>query len=179
MGGTASDLLMVNTSGSYLEPVTGPPGLRYRELLGWILQNATDSEGITIASMTVTWSGVPPARRLQEIWLNNSLSWSGNARSRENCNINDFTLSTTTTITDNRLVFNGSMEGATISIEFVMTDGSSKTLTVYPASQNYSFTVKSTGKTTSANIYRTIEVDYNALTGKITRYDEINTQITP
>lgn len=161
---------MVNTSTAALSN-------KNLDLINLRIQNATNSKTITIDRMIVTWNN---SRTLEVIRINNKNVWTGNLASPADTNITNFTLNTTPTIYSiNYLSFSGSMTGATISIQFIMIDGTSKTLTVYPASQNYSFTVKSTGKTTSANIYRTIEADYNALTGKITRYDEINTQITP
>jgi len=127
--------------------------------------------------MVVTWNN---ARRLQQILINGSTVFSGNLLSPADANITNFTLNTTPTIYSvNRLRFNGNMAGATISIQFMMTDGSSKSLTVYPASQNNSFIVKATGKKTGSNIYRTIQANYNARTARITSYNEIPTQINP
>jgi hypothetical protein len=172
LGATSANLLMVNTSASTLTNGNARVG-------GWTMQNATNSNTITIATMTVSWSGVS-GRTLSSIYLNNTSVWSGSGTSGSTFNITDFRLNTTPTIySNNTLRFSGSMAGATVNVTFNMTDGSSRALTIYPASQKYSFTIKSTGKTTNSNIYRTIEADYNALTVRITRYDEINTQVTP
>jgi hypothetical protein len=179
LGGAASDLLMVDTSGSYIGPTTGPSWQRYRGLYGLNIQNATNSKTITIDRMIVTWNN---SQRLRIIRIAGSNLWAGNRSSPVNANlIPDFPLNTIPNIYSiNYLRFSGDMRGATISIQFMMTDGStSRVLTVYPASQNNSFTVKTTGKTTGSNIYRTTQADYNALTGKITNYYEINTEITP
>ena len=117
---------------------------------------------------------------MQNIRINGGNVWTGDLSSPANADITNFTLNTTPTIYNiDRLRFSGSMVGATISVQFVMTDGTSKNLTVYPASNNNNFTVKATGKTTGSGIYRTLQADYNALTGKITTYNEINTQIVP
>lgn len=171
LGATAADLLMVNTSNSSIG------GTGRRDLLGLRIQNATNSNTITIDRMIITWNN---SRILNQILINGSTVFSGNLTSPANANITNFTLNTTPTIYNiNRVRFSGDMRGTTISIEFVMTDSSTRTLTVFPASNNYNFTLKSTGKTTSSNIYRTIKADYNALTSKIIDYDESNTQITP
>jgi len=59
----------------------------------------------------------------------------------------------------------------------MMTDGSSKSLGVFMASNNYNFTLQATGKTAGADIYRTISADYNALTAKIINYREVNNEV--
>jgi len=172
LGATDADLLMVNTSNSSIG------GVGNRDLLGLTMQNATNSKTITIDRVIVTWNN---AAQLQQIRINGTNVFTGgNLSSPANVNISNFQLNTTPTIYNiNRIRFNGSMIGTTISIQFVMTDGSGKGLAVYPASSDYSFTVKSTGKTVGSNIYRSIQADYNALTGKITNYNEINAEITP
>lgn len=177
LGANAADLLMVRTNGSYLYPSTGALASRYRYLYGLAIQNATNSNTVPVVidRMIVTWNN---SIRLRTIRINNSNVWTGNVLSPANCNITNFTLNTTPTIYNiNYLYFYGNMTGATIGITFVMTDGSSKQMIVFPASSNYNFTVKATGKTSGSNIYRTLQADYNALTGKITKLDEINAQM--
>jgi hypothetical protein len=177
LGANAAELLMVNTNGSYLYPTSG--STRFRYLYGLTIQNATNSKTITIDRMIVTWNNT---RRLRVIRINGSNRWTGTLSSPADCNITNWTLNTTPSIYNiNYLQFDGIMTGATISTQFVMTDASTKTLTVFsvPASQNNSFTVNSTGKTIGSNIYRTAQATYNALTAKVTKYDEINTEITP
>jgi len=171
LGGTAADFLMVNTANSSLG---GGPN---RDLDNLSLQNATDSRTITIDRMIVTWNR---PRALKIIRINNNNVWSGTASSPADVNISNFTLNTVPAIyAIDYLRFNGSMAGSTIGIQFIMTDGSAKTLTVYPASNNYRFTVKSTGQTADSNIYRTIQAEYNVNTGKVTGYNEINAKIAP
>ena len=170
LGGTAGDLLMVNTVTVVLSP-------NEKDLINLSIKNATNSKTITIDRMIVSWNN---AMNLTQIRINNSNVWSGNLTSPANADITNFTLDSTPTIYSiDRLRFNAKMTGATITVQFVMTDGATKTLTVYPASANYNFTVKSTGKTTGFNIYRTIQADYNASTARIINYNEINTEITP
>ncbi|MEI6631590.1 MAG: hypothetical protein WCL25_03120 [bacterium] len=173
LGANAADALMVNTVGAAI----GPPN---SDLTGLRIQNATNSNTITIDRMVVTWNN--PLRTLQQIRINGSNVFNGNLASPANANITNFTLNTTPTIYNiNRIRFSGNINvaGLTISIQFVMTDGSSKTLTVYPDSSNNSFIVKATGKKTGSSIYRTIQATYNAVTGRITSYNEIPAQITP
>ncbi len=180
VGANAADLLMVNTSASSLTPTSGPSGQRYRNLVGLTIQSATDSQGppVTIDRMIVSWDN---SRKLQTIRINGNTLWTGNASTPANCNISDFQLDDDNPDIFNidYLNFNGSMNGASISITFQMTDGSNKSVTVYPASANNVFTLKSTGKATGSNIYRTVQVDYNALTGKITNMDEISAEMLP
>lgn len=170
LGGSAGDLLMLNSSLASLAVVD-------TDLINLQIQNATDSTDITIDRMVVSWNN---SRRLQVIRIDNSDVWTGNAESPADADITNFTLDTTPTIYPiDYLRFDDSMAGSTISIQFVMTDGSSRSLTVYPASNNYNFTLKSTGKTSASNFFRTIQADYNALTGRIIDYHEINNEITP
>lgn len=176
-----ADLLMVNTSGSNLAPATGTVILRYRQLRGWNIQNATNSRTITIVSMTVTWNGVPTDRRLQQVWLSGAQRWppgggNGAAQSGDNCNINNFTLNRTPSIySNNRLIFNYNMTGATVDVQFFMSDGSNKTITLYtlPVPNTYNFNVNSLGQTIGSNLTRTVRAEYNARTGRVADYREI------
>ena len=171
LGANAADLLMVNTSLAAFS-------LNGKDLGSLTTQNAANSQSITIDRMIVSWNTAP---RLTRIRINNQTVWTGNLNSPANADITNFTLNTTPTIYDiDQLRFSGDMSGvAAITVQFVMTDGSNRSVTVYPASNNYIFTAKSTGKTIGSGIYRTIQADYNALTGRITDYHEINTEITP
>ncbi len=168
LSATAANLLMVNTSTSAL--TNGNNGLG-----AWTIQNATNSNTITIATITVSWSGVPATRRLSSIFLNNTSVWStGGGTSGSTFNITDFTLNTTPTIYgNNSLRFNGNMTGATANVTFNMTDGSSQTLTIFPASSNNKFTVTSKGQTTGSSLFRSIQATYNAVNATITAYQEI------
>lgn len=175
LGATAADLLMVNTAGSYLFPASG--GSRYRYLYGLTMQNATNSKSLIIDRMVVTWNS---GGRLRVIRCAGADKWSGNLASPADCNITNVTLNTTPSVYSmDYLQFNTNMTGATIAVQFIMTDGSSKTMTVFPAVPSYAFTVKATGKRIDAPGYRTLRADYNAATGKITSYNEIDTEITP
>lgn len=153
------DLLMVNTSAAAIST---------RDLVGLTIQNATNSQTITIDRMVVTWNN---ARQLSVIRINGSNVWNGTTSSPANADITNFTLNTTPTIYPiDRLRFTGNMTGSTITIQFIMTDGSSRTVAAFPASNNNIFTVNATGKTTGSNVANTITADYNALTGKLIKY---------
>lgn len=166
VGADAGGLLIVDASNARL-------GNGRADLLGLTIQNATNSQAITIDRMIVTFSG---GRRLNQIRINGSIVFnrSGGVRSPANADIANYTLKPSARYNINFLHFNGNMAGSTISIQFVMTDGSTKTVAVYPASTSSNVvTMKSAGKTARSNIYRTIQADYNPLTGAITGYKEI------
>lgn len=174
-GATAGDLLMVNTSTAALSG-------NGRDLNSLTIQNATNSQTISIQTMIVTWNN---GNRIRDIRINGQTVWQNNPGllSPATCILlSPFTLNAAIhprVYPINRLRFNADMTGATIGIQFLMTDGSNRTLQVFPQSNNYIFTVKSTGKSTNSPIYRTIEADYNANTSKIIRIKEIAQQITP
>lgn len=176
-GGLAADLLMVDTSGANLSG---------RDLLGLKIQKATNSAtpAVTIASMVITWTKTGTTRTLSSIRIGGTQRWSGSASSPVNVNITDVALTTTNTMAIDRLRFSGTINLTSLSIQFVMTDGSSKMVTCYPATNNCAFTIKSTGKVSGSNIYRTLQFVYNltptsyATTSRIDDYDEINTEIT-
>ena len=148
-------------------------GASNRDLLNLTIQNATNSQTITIDRMVVSWVGALANPRLRRIQINGTNVWNGNLATPADADITNFTLNTTPTIYPiDFLRFSGSMVGATITIQFVMTDGSRKTAAVFPASNNYNFTVNSTGRATGSNIQRTIRADYNAFTGRVINYTE-------
>lgn len=166
IGSNAADNLMVNT-------VTAALGGGNRDIVNVRLQNSTNSNTITVDRMVVTWNN---SVNLRQIRINGSNLWAGDQGSPVNADLSpNFTLNTTPSIYNiNRIRFQSNMTGATVTVQFLMTDGSSKTVTVYPASNNNNFTVKSMGRTTLSNNYRTIQAVYNPVTGRIIDHDEIN-----
>ncbi|MBI5150549.1 MAG: hypothetical protein HZA28_07255 [Candidatus Omnitrophica bacterium] len=173
LGGTFADLLMVNTATAALTNSN-------TRLSNVKIQNATNSNTIVIDRMIVNWSGVASDRRLTRIDINGSTLWTGSLATPADANLSpNFTLNTSpSTYSVNSLRFNLSMAGVTyIDVQFVMTDGSSKTVRIYPASNNFRFIVKASGKKTGSSLYRTIQAEYNANTGKVVDYREINTQM--
>lgn len=175
--GTQADNLYVNPSASLLANSN-------RDVRGVTIKNLSTSSSVTIDRIIVTWSGVPASRRLTQIRINSSTrfnSASGLA-SPANANLSpDFVLSANTTYPIDWFRFNGSMSGATVYAQFVMSDGSTTSnIRIYPASPAVSstnYTIKSMGKTVNSNIYRTIQTTYNTATGKVTDYHEISTAV--
>lgn len=152
------------------------------KLIDIYLQNATNSKTITIDRMIVTWQNT---QNLVEIMINGTIVWSGSLPSPADADLNpNFPFNAVPTNPTKYLMdylkFSGNMSGVATSVQFVMTDGSmTENIPVFPASNNFNFTVKSTGKTTGPNLYKTLEARYNALTGKVIDYGEINVEITP
>lgn len=152
-------------------------------LMNLKIQSVTDSRDITIERMEVTWDN---ACKLKEITIDGTKVWQGTSTSPANGVLNPAVVLDTTPgmvpskyIVD-KIKFSCDMTDATrIDINFVMTDGSQKSVRVYPSSTNASFTVKSTGKITSSNVYRTMEAEYNTFTSTILNYQEVNGQVTP
>jgi hypothetical protein len=178
-GGTAADLLMVDTSD------TSQGGTDVEDLR---IQKATNSASPTVSidRMVVTWSKSGQSRSLQSIRIAGSNRWTGNLSSPANADLPvNYTLTGTATVSVDRLRFSASMNGLnSMSIQFVMTDGSTKTVSVYPDSNNCVFTIKSTGRVSGSSIYRTIAADYNLMpdsystTSRVDDIYEINTEIT-
>ncbi len=174
LSASAADLLMVNTSTAALG------GTNNRDLLNLRIQNATDSQAITIDRMVVSWVKTGPVRRLQRIQINGGAAefTGGNLLTPANANITNFTLpaipnTSPTIFLINEIRFSGSMAGTTsVTIQFVMTDGSTKAVQVFPAVNNYNFTINSQGQVISSTMRRQIRAEYNALTGRIVDYRE-------
>jgi hypothetical protein len=169
-------LLMVNRNTTTLASSS-------RNVANWQLQNATNSRTVAVDKIVVTWNNT---RTLQQIWLNGAQVWpigggTGSGSSGLTQDINNFTLDAIPTLsTNNYFRFSNNMSGATVSANFIMTDGSSTgAIQVYPAQNYNNFTVESTGKTTGSNIFRTMIATYNANTAKIVDIDESNAEITP
>ena len=178
-GATAAELLMVDTSVVSLSS-------NNRDILGLKIQKATNSATpvVTIASLVITWAKTGPTRQLSAITIGGVQRWSGTASSPANINISDVSLTTTNTMVIDYIGFSKNIDLADLTIQFVMTDGSSKTVTCYPASNNCIFTINATGKISGSSIFRTLSADYNlmpttyATTARINEYHEIDTEIT-
>jgi len=180
LGGTDADLFMVNTSVSRINP------LFTSDFVDISFQNATDSRRLTIDRIVVTWSRPGTARRLRRIYINGVIRWSGNLRSPASCNIQpDFRVNSVPSTYTLMLRFDNDMRNtAYVDTEFIMGDGSTRHVVVYPASNNFAFTVKSTGKISGSPIYRTVQAAYNLMplvpgAAKIQDHREINAEIIP
>lgn len=178
----AADFLMVNTVTSILAGAA-VSGAKY--------QKATSSAlpVVTIDRMIIEWVKTGAVRYLRQITLNgvNVFTSVANNVSGYNADITNTTYSTTNySVLTNSLTFSGSMTGLTwLDVTYIMTDGSSKKVRLYPASNSCQFAVNSTGKVASSNIYRTIKATYDlmpttyATTSRIVDIDEINAEVTP
>ena len=101
--------------------------------------------------------------------------WTGSATSGTSCNV-DFLMD------DNaldlmRFRWNGNMSGQTVSVSFLMNDGTSRAVQIYPKSNNYNFTVRVRGKpqgtSSNPNFFRRVLAEYNTLTSTIQGLQEI------
>jgi len=149
------------------------------KVTGLTIQNVTDSQTITIDRMRVSWDN---SYQLRQIVINGQLLWSGSVSSPANANLTpDFTLNASQTVYDiDYLQFSGRMADATTAdIEFIMSDGSSKTVTAYPASDAALITVRATGKKTGSEVYRTIAATYDVGAGTVNALEETDEEISP
>ena len=97
-------------------------------VVGITLENTGESD-IAIASIDISWSGVPGNRRLETISIDSTNVWTGNDKSVVNADISDVALTAGSGIVDiNHLQYSGSISGITLSLTFNMSDGSSKTV---------------------------------------------------
>ncbi|MBI5415975.1 MAG: hypothetical protein HZA29_04085 [Candidatus Omnitrophica bacterium] len=132
---------------------------------------------LTITQMAVTWTTA--SRTLQQIWINGVQRWSGSASSGQTVDISDVPGINPAGVTTNYLVFDADMQtgSLTLTATYYLSDNSTRTVTLWPNSNNFRFTVKASGKKTGSNLYRTIQAEYNASTSKVVDYREIDTQM--
>jgi hypothetical protein len=190
-GGLASGQVNIDSANFFVLNVTtgAAAGLRVdarsssiggssnRDLLGVTLRN-TSASAITIDQIIVSWS--LPSKTLQQIVINGSTRWSGSASpSPVTADITDFALSPGVNYPITRIRWNSSMLGAAITLQFIMSDGSKSTAcAAFPrppsvCQQSISLVIKSMGKTSGSNIYRTMQAIYDTVTMKVTKYYEI------
>ena len=176
VGGHAGDFLAVNVSGT---AVAG------NMISGVWAQNVTNSS-IKTNWMLLTWND--PNRILNCIYYNGGRIWptgnpsscNGSAASGAWVNILDQTFPGGDNPKEFQFTWDGNMSATTVTATFWMTDGTFRTIQIFPATNNFSFTVRSTGKPQGAgNLYRSVRADYNILTSTIQKYDEINEAIAP
>lgn len=117
-----ANYLVVNTAGAQVNPANRT------QVIGITLQNS-GSTNITIATMAVSWSGVPGNRRLTGITIDGLSRWTGNATSGTTENITDVVIAPGATIPLNFLQFSNTLANVTVNITFTMNDGSIKTVT--------------------------------------------------
>lgn len=173
-GAQASSAIVVDATDAYL-------GANNRRLLGVTVGNSS-AVPITIDRMIVTWS--ISNRTMSQIRINGSTVWSGSATSSPaNVDITNTTIPAYTTYPIDLIQFNSTMFAAIITLQFVMTDSTTTSAcTAYPrqgsvCTQNNTLAIKSMGKITGSNIYRTIQAIYDVVTGKVSSYSEINVTV--
>lgn len=150
-------------------------GNNNRRLLGVTIRNPS-ANPIIIDRMVVTWS--IGNRTMSQIRINGSTVWTGSATSSPaDVNINNTTIPANTTRPIDLIQFNSNMSNAIITLSFVMTDGTATSACIaWPAQWSVcgGLTIKSMGKTSGSNQYRSVQAAYNTTTGNISDYDEIN-----
>lgn len=119
-----SNCLSVNITGAIL---TGG-----NQLTGVTLNNRNTAGQIRIDRMKISWSGVTGSKRMTEIKINGQTpsNWSGSVT-----NGTTVILTTpaslnpgSTNVPLNYIMFNGSMAGGTFSMDFIMSDGTTKSI---------------------------------------------------
>lgn len=119
-GGGQSDSLVVDTSAATL---TGAN----KTIAGITLENSGATD-IVIDQMTVTWTGGASGNNLQGITIDGGSVWTGNATSGTQVNITDVNLvSGAGTYPLDALTFKKSMAGSSVTIDFLMGDGTTHT----------------------------------------------------
>jgi hypothetical protein len=170
--GTQASALVVNATASALTSSS-------RNLTGITLQN-TSGSSITIDCMIVTWSG--STRTMQDIIINGVTVWNvGTSTTPANVDITNTAISASSTLPLTRVRWNSSMAGRTITLRFVMLDGSTTSLcTVFPrpastctTAGSSTLTITSMGTTTGSSLYDTVRATYNTTTGNISTYSDI------
>lgn len=185
-GGTAADFLMVNTAGATWNSPT---------LSGIRLQKATSSAmpAVTIDSINICWTkSSDTIRNVNRVTIggtNYTVNVAPSVCPGGLANITDRTLKNTSFVAF-AIRWSGSITLTDVVVQFNMTDGSSKTVDLWDGNlpilppNNCLFTIKSTGKVSGSNMFRTIKADYNltpatyAATSRIDNINEINTEIT-
>lgn len=171
-GSGAASALIINATAAALG------GTGSRDLLNVTLNNSSVS-AITINQAIVTWTN---SRNMTQILINGVTNWSGVAASPATVNFTtNATINAGATVALTRIRFSGNMAGTTITIRFRLTDGTiTNACTIFPAQPSActqpaaSLTIKSMGKTTGSNQYRSVQAIYDPATGNVSDYDEIS-----
>jgi type II secretory pathway pseudopilin PulG len=144
------------------------------DITGWTIKNVNSNNAITITDITINWTPNNANERITRIKLNNANKWNSSKPSGTKLDIANTLINKNTTIFNNIFRFNVDMRIKTVSVIFHLSDGSFfESLLSPPASQK--LTMKATGRVGPAGQYkkRTLEVDYEPPTAKITRWEEV------
>lgn len=169
IGAQAGDALMVNISGS--------------TAVGNAISNVWVKNASTafarIDWLQLTWND--PTKILNCVRYNGSQIWptgaqcNGSAGSQAWINILDQPVTGGDNPREFQFFWDGNISAATVSVLFWMSDETSNAVQVFPGANDYHFTIRSMGKPAGAGaVYRSVKAQYNALTGTIQKYEEIN-----
>ena len=171
-GEGASSTIIINATNSDLSD-------KNRHVVDWTIRNNSASV-VKIDQVTVTWKKTP--KTLTSLVIDNHPKWEGSKSTSPAIFPVSITIPGNTTYsTHNEIIFNSSVKGDHgITISFRMTDNTNTTFcTVYPAQPSAcaqasgSLTIKSMGKTTGSNQYRSVQATYNTASGNVSPYNEI------
>ncbi|MCK4325191.1 hypothetical protein KAW55_00370, partial [bacterium] len=108
-------------------------GLSQKKLKGITLTNLCASDDIVIDKIKVSWNNAASNERIVRVRIDGSVVWSGNKRSGATLDISDVTISAgAVDIPINFMKFSKDLVllvGRTFEIVFIMSDGSSQTVT--------------------------------------------------
>lgn len=173
-GGGAAGSLGVTATATSL-------GNSNKDILGITLTNTSLTSSITLSQMVIYIDS--GTNTLDAVRINGSDIWTNNTvigTTPVTLNMTDVTIPANTTRTVNRIRWTNSFSGHVAYWGFIMSDGTTTSIcTVYPAqassctSLSGSLTIKSMGKTTGSNQYRSAQATYNTTTGNVSDYDEL------
>ena len=114
-----ASLLSVNTALADIDPTNN------KRVIGITISN-TGTANIILDQITVSWVGAPSGTKIIGITINGVSVWTGSNNSGATENIIDFTLSPSVIYPITYIIFSKNMTGTTLSINFIMADGSTK-----------------------------------------------------
>lgn len=171
-GGAATNLEVDATASSL--------GNKSKDITGITLTNTSLTSSITLSQMIIYINS--GTKTLDEVRINNSNVWTNNTQVSATpltLNMNDVLIPANTTRTVNYIRFTADMSANDVYWGFVLSDTTATSIcTVYHPPTSHcttpgSLTIKSMGKTTGSNQYRSVEATYNTATGNVSPYNEI------
>ncbi len=119
--GNQTSSLVVDTTNANLDPSDDS------EVIGITIEN-TGSTNIIIDKIIVSWIGGKKGNNVKTVIIDNQIVWTGNEKSGSELDIIDFVLSSYTTYPFTEIKFKKGMIGAELSLTFILSDGSQKTI---------------------------------------------------
>lgn len=176
-GSGQAALLQINATGSYL-------GNANKNVLGITLNNTSLTSSITLAQVILYFgSGTTRFDQLRINAVNVYSTDTNIATTPVTMNMTDVVIPANTTRTVNYVRWKNALAGTPLYMGFIMGDGTTTTMCqIYPAptaicQSTGVLTIKSMGRTTGSNIYRTVQGTYNTSTGKVTSCSETNATV--